>query len=306
MYGGRSDDLEYMQEVLKTAERVGDKAYIQRLRNQIEEIKKRQTQPTKPTLATSKKIAKKEEPLKTSEAKTVGKLGDRCTPIVNRGVPGSCETGTVCWSGVNRCCSRHVSGEFYDCGEAGISPIKGSQVPSPITIGTRAQPNSPVPVSPSTPTPIHITDGKMTASPTMTALPAKITASPTPMTPMTPMTRFARWALCCAGAWPTSWLPSRICGNSFASRFLSMPARRSAPALPWPAKFPTCCRARCGPTPGRSSTLPGGCMSTSCLSTRHPGTNQFTAAWRCLTMQLYTFSSTGRTTSTLNQLCSWN
>ena len=191
MYGGRSDDLEYMQEVLKTAERVGDKAYIQRLKNQIEEIKKRQTQPTKPTLATSKRIAKKEEPLKTSEAKTVGKLGDRCTPIVNRGVPGSCETGTVCWSGVNRCCSRHASGEFYDCGEAGISPIKGSPsspvpspikgslsspVPSPTTMGPRAPPSSLVPTSPSTPTPIHITDGKMTASPT--------TMTPTTMTPM--------------------------------------------------------------------------------------------------------------------------
>ena len=190
MYGGRSDDLEYMQEVLKTAERVGDKAYIQRLRNQIEEIKKRQTQPTKPTLATSKKIAKKEEPLKTSEAKTVGKLGDRCTPIVNRGVPGSCETGTVCWSGVNRCCSRHASGEFYDCGEAGISPIKGSQVPSPIkgsqvpspikgsqvpspiTIGTRAQPNSPVPVSPSTPTPTPTTMTPTTMTP-MLATPSE-------------------------------------------------------------------------------------------------------------------------------------
>ena len=181
MYGGRSDDLEYMQEVLKTAERVGDKAYIQRLKNQIEEIKKRQTQPTKPT-------NKKEEPLKMSEAKTVGKLGDRCTPIVNRGVPGSCETGTVCWSGVNRCCSRHASGEFYDCGEAGISPIKGSQVPSPIKgppnspvpSPIKGPPNSPVPLpikgppnSP-VPSPIHITDGKMTASPTT-------------MTPMTPM-----------------------------------------------------------------------------------------------------------------------
>ena len=190
MYGGRSDDLEYMQEVLKTAERVGDKAYIQRLKNQIEEIKKRQTQPTKPT-------NKKEEPLKMSEAKTVGKLGDRCTPIVNRGVPGSCETGTVCWSGVNRCCSRHASGEFYDCGEAGISPIKGSQVPSPIKgsqvplpikgpqvpLPIKGPPNSPVPSpikgppnSP-VPSPIHITDGKMTASPT----------TMTPMTPMTPM-----------------------------------------------------------------------------------------------------------------------
>ena len=215
MYGGRSDDLEYMQEVLKTAERVGDKAYIQRLKNQIEEIKKRQTQPTKPTLATSKRIAKKEEPLKTSEAKTVGKLGDRCTPIVNRGVPGSCETGTVCWSGVNRCCSRHASGEFYDCGEAGISPIKGSPsspvpspikgspsspvpspikgslsspVPSPTTMGPRAPPSSSVPTSPSTPTPIHITDGKMTASPTTitptTMTPTTMTASPTTMTPM--------------------------------------------------------------------------------------------------------------------------
>jgi len=227
MYGGRSDDLEYMQEVLKTAERVGDKAYIQRLKNQIEEIKKRQTQPTKPTLATSKRIAKKEEPLKTSEAKTVGKLGDRCTPIVNRGVPGSCETGTVCWSGVNRCCSRHASGEFYDCGEAGISPIKGSPVPSPIkgspvpspikgspsspvpspikgslsspvpspiTMGPRAPPSSSVPTSPSTPTPIHITDGKMTASPTTitpaTMTPTTMTASPTTMIPttMTPTT----------------------------------------------------------------------------------------------------------------------
>jgi hypothetical protein len=183
MYGGRSDDLEYMQEVLKTAERVGDKAYIQRLKNQIEEIKKRQTQPTKPTLTTSKKIATKEEPLKTSEAKTVGKLGDRCTPIVNRGVPGSCETGTVCWSGVNRCCSRHASGEFYDCGEAGISPIKGSPTKvSPVPLGPRAPPSSPVPASSVSPTsiPIHITDGKMTASPT--------TMTPMSTTPMSPKT----------------------------------------------------------------------------------------------------------------------
>jgi len=184
MYGGRSDDLEYMQEVLKTAERVGDKAYIQRLKNQIEEIKKRQTQPTKstkPTLATSKKIAKKEEPLKTSEAKTVGKLGDRCTPIVNRGVPGSCETGTVCWSGVNRCCSRHASGEFYDCGETGISPIKGSPTKvSPVPLGPRAPLSSPVPASPSTP--IHITDGKMTASPTTMSVMSPTT---TPILPTT-------------------------------------------------------------------------------------------------------------------------
>ena len=166
MYGGRSDDLEYMQEVLKTAERVGDKAYIQRLKNQIEEIKKKlgsQTQPTKPE--TSKKIAKNEEPLKTSEAKTVGKLGDRCTPIVNRGVPGSCETGTVCWSGVNRCCSRHSSGEFYDCGEAGISPIKGSPTKvSPVPFGSKAPVSSPVSSS--------------TASPTTKGSPTKV--SPTP------------------------------------------------------------------------------------------------------------------------------
>lgn len=39
-YGGRSDDLEYMQEVLKTAERLGDKAYINRIKAQIEEIKR--------------------------------------------------------------------------------------------------------------------------------------------------------------------------------------------------------------------------------------------------------------------------
>jgi hypothetical protein len=39
-YGGRSDDLEYMQEVLKTAERLGDQAYINRIKAQIEEIKR--------------------------------------------------------------------------------------------------------------------------------------------------------------------------------------------------------------------------------------------------------------------------
>lgn len=39
-YGGRSDDLEYMQEVLKTAERLGDQAYITRIKAQIEEIKR--------------------------------------------------------------------------------------------------------------------------------------------------------------------------------------------------------------------------------------------------------------------------
>jgi hypothetical protein len=198
MYGGRSDDLEYMQEVLKTAERVGDKAYIQRLKNQIEEIKKKQSGPqTKPTLATSKKIAKKEEPLKTSEAKTVGKLGDRCTPIVNRGVPGSCESGTVCWSGVNRCCSRHASGEFYDCGESGISPINGSQktpVSSPTKVlsttvepkgsvvsSTTVEPKGSV-VSSTTVEPKGITDKKMTASPT-TMTPTTMTMTPTTMTP---------------------------------------------------------------------------------------------------------------------------
>lgn len=39
-YGGRSDDLEYMQEVLKTAERLGDQAYINRIKAQIDEIKR--------------------------------------------------------------------------------------------------------------------------------------------------------------------------------------------------------------------------------------------------------------------------
>jgi hypothetical protein len=42
-YGGRSDDLEYMQEVLKTAERLGDQAYIARIKAQIEEIKRIQS-----------------------------------------------------------------------------------------------------------------------------------------------------------------------------------------------------------------------------------------------------------------------
>jgi hypothetical protein len=156
MYGGRSDDLEYMQEVLKTAERLGDKAYIQRLKNQIEEIKRRQSgaQTPLPTLATSKKIAKKEEPLKTSEAKNVGKLGDRCTPIVNRGAPGSCESGTVCWSGVNRCCNRDTSGEFYNCGEAGISAITSS----PTTI-------TPTTITPTTITPMTITPTTITSTP---------------------------------------------------------------------------------------------------------------------------------------------
>ena len=181
MYGGRSDDLEYMQEVLKTAERLGDKAYIQRLKTQIEEIKKQKSQVT--SSLSSKKIAKKEDALKTSEAKKVGKLGDRCTPIASRQTPGSCETGTVCWSGVNKCCSRHASGEFYDCGEAGISPIKGS-------LPTTPAPTSSIPITPTTTpttathttpttatkpthtkpttsvTPTRITDGKMTESPT--------------------------------------------------------------------------------------------------------------------------------------------
>ena len=39
-YGGKSDDLEYMQEVLKTAERLGDVAYINRIKAQIDEIKR--------------------------------------------------------------------------------------------------------------------------------------------------------------------------------------------------------------------------------------------------------------------------
>jgi hypothetical protein len=40
--GGRSDDLEYMYEVLKTAQKIGDKAYIERLTKQIESIKQKQ------------------------------------------------------------------------------------------------------------------------------------------------------------------------------------------------------------------------------------------------------------------------
>lgn len=168
MYGGRSDDLEYMQEVLKTAERLGDKAYIQRLKTQIEEIKKQQSQVTSST----KKIAKKEDALKMSEVKKVGKLGDRCTPIASRQAPGSCETGTVCWTGVNKCCSRHASGEFYDCGEAGISPIKGSDVS---TITPASITSVPIKSTPASITPVHITDGKMTTSPTT-------------MTPTTPTT----------------------------------------------------------------------------------------------------------------------
>jgi hypothetical protein len=166
MYGGRSDDLEYMQEVLKTAERLGDKAYIQRLKTQIEEIKKQKSQVT--SSLSSKKIAKKEDALKTSEAKKVGKLGDRCTPIASRQTPGSCETGTVCWSGVNKCCSRHASGEFYDCGEAGISPIKGSlpTTPAPTSSIPSTLVSTPVPTSSTHVTPVRITDGKMTESPT--------------------------------------------------------------------------------------------------------------------------------------------
>lgn len=166
MYGGRSDDLEYMQEVLKTAERLGDKAYIQRLKTQIEEIKKQKSQII--SSSSSKKIAKKEDALKTSEAKKVGKLGDRCTPIAIRQTPGSCETGTVCWSGVNKCCSRHASGEFYDCGEAGISPIKGSlpTTPAPTSSIPSTLVSTPVPTSSTPVTPVRITDGKMTESPT--------------------------------------------------------------------------------------------------------------------------------------------
>lgn len=43
MYGGRSDDLAYLQEVLRTAERLGDQAYITRIKSQIEEIKRIQS-----------------------------------------------------------------------------------------------------------------------------------------------------------------------------------------------------------------------------------------------------------------------
>lgn len=39
-YGGKSDDLGYLQEVLRTAERLGDTGYIARIKAQIEEIKK--------------------------------------------------------------------------------------------------------------------------------------------------------------------------------------------------------------------------------------------------------------------------
>lgn len=39
-YGGKSDDLGYLEEVLRTAERLGDTGYIARIKAQIEEIKK--------------------------------------------------------------------------------------------------------------------------------------------------------------------------------------------------------------------------------------------------------------------------
>ena len=74
--GGKSDDLEYMQEVLKTAQKLGDTAYIERLTTQIEKIKNQQMQNTvsEPTVTVSEPTVTVSEPTVSEPEPTVSEV----------------------------------------------------------------------------------------------------------------------------------------------------------------------------------------------------------------------------------------
>lgn len=148
-YGGRSDDLEYMQEVLRTAERLGDQAYIARIKAQIEEIK-------------SVKSGKKEDARR--------RKGQICKPGLPTMDPMSCRGDFMAKcvkdpaDNVFKCCS--TSGGKVDCKEIAAKVDSGLVKPSVSSTS-----------SPQTQTQV-LQDKKMTASPTTI----------TPITPITPTT----------------------------------------------------------------------------------------------------------------------
>jgi hypothetical protein len=142
MYGGKSDDLAYLQEVLRTAERLGDQAYITRIKAQIEEIKRIQS-------------GSKEDPRR--------KRGQICKPGLPTMDPMSCRGDHMakCVKDPKdnefRCCSN-ISGKM-NCEEVQSSGYgKATPAPTPVpksapVISTQVLQDKPMVESPvSTPT----------------------------------------------------------------------------------------------------------------------------------------------------------
>ena len=126
MYGGRSDDLAYLQEVLRTAERLGDQAYIARIKAQIEEIKRIQS-------------GSKEDPRR--------KRGQICKPGLPTMDPMSCRGDHMakCVKDPKdnefRCCSN-ISGKM-NCEEVQSSGY-GKATPAPTPTPTPVPKSAPV------------------------------------------------------------------------------------------------------------------------------------------------------------------
>jgi hypothetical protein len=148
-YGGRSDDLEYMQEVLRTAERLGDQAYIARIKAQIEEIKRVQS-------------GKKEDARR--------RKGQICKPGLPTMDPMSCRGDFMAKcvkdpsDNVFKCCS--TSGGKIDCKEIAAKVDSGLVKP---TVSSTPSTTTP----PITTTPPTTTTPAITPKPQMSPPPPK-------------------------------------------------------------------------------------------------------------------------------------
>lgn len=156
-YGGRSDDLEYMQEVLKTAERLGDQAYINRIKAQIEEIKRI-------------KSGSKEDPRR--------KRGQICKPGLPTMDPMTCRGDFM-----SKCVKDPKDDQFRCCsnvsGSLNCEEVESSGYGQAITPKTPSKPalksivEKVIQIPKSTPTPSQIPK----STPTPAATPEKISDS---------------------------------------------------------------------------------------------------------------------------------